>query len=73
MPASIAGLKPGDRYLVVWPRLPLSVRLLGRVVAGHVEFAPYTPEAAAEARAKGERVEVRVVQAGVLRSGGSFK
>ena len=72
-PDSLKGLKPGDRYLVVRPRLPLPIRLLDGIFHGHVEFAPYSPGAAAEAEAKGGRVEVGVVRAGVLRSGGSFK
>ena len=72
-PDNLRGLKSGDRYLVVWPHLPLTIRLLDRIHPGHVEYAPYTPGAAAEAKAQGKRVEVGVVRAGVLRSGGSFK
>jgi hypothetical protein len=72
-PDNLRGLKPGDRYLIVWPHLPLPIRLLDRIFPGHVEFAPYTPGAVAEARAKGRRADVGVVRAGVLRSGGSFK
>lgn len=72
-PDSLKGLKPGDRYIVVWPHLPLPIRLLDRIFPGHVEYIAYTARAAAEAKAKGRRAEVGVVRAGVLRSGGSFK
>jgi len=72
-PDNLRGLKPGDRYLIVWPHLPLLIRVLDRIYPGHLEFAPYTPGAVAETRAKGRRKEVGVVRAGVLRSGGSFK
>lgn len=73
LPDELKGLMPGDRYLAVWPRLPLSIRLLDKFYEGHVGFAHYRPEAAAEARAKGMRAEVMVVRAGVLKFGGSSK
>jgi hypothetical protein len=72
-PDELKGLMPGDKYLAVWPRLPVSVQVLDKFYDGHVGFAPYRPEAAAGARAKGLRAEVMVVRAGVLEFGGSSK
>jgi hypothetical protein len=73
LPDDLKGLMPGDRYIAIWPRLPLSIRLLDKVFDGHVRFAPYAPEAAAEAKAKGMRAEVMTVRAGVLLFGGSSR
>ena len=73
LPDDLKGLMPGDRYIAIWPRLPLSIRLLDKVFDGHVWFAPYSPEAAAEAKAKGMRAEVMTVRAGVLLFGGSSR
>jgi hypothetical protein len=70
LPDDLKELLPGDSYIAVWPRLPPSIRLLDKVFAGHVKFAPYTPEAAAEARAQGMCAEVMTVRAGVLQFGG---
>jgi hypothetical protein len=50
------------RYLLVWPRLPLSIRLLDRIFPfgrhAHAEHLPYTPEMAEEIRGTGRRAEV---------------
>ncbi len=68
-----AGLA-GQRILMVWPRLPLSLRVLDRVFPGaHAELVPYTPEAYEAARASGRRAEVMGAVLGELRDGGSFR
>jgi hypothetical protein len=73
VPAERKGTKPGDRYILIWPPLPLSIRLLDRIFcrAGHVEVAPYTPEAFEEVRASGRRAEIMVTQQGEFRAGNS--
>lgn len=76
--ASLGSLRdrlPGQRGLMIWPRLPLSIRVLNKICpyayGAHAEFVPYTPEA--EARASGRRAEVLEVVSGELRQGRSFK
>ncbi len=66
--------RPAEKYFMVWPLLPLSIRLLDWIFyrAGHAEFEPYTPEAFAEARASGRRAEVLKTVRGEFRSSGSF-
>ena len=70
-PKEIRGLRVGERILLTWPSLPLSIRVLDRVFPycgmGHAEFAPYTPDAAAAARASGRRFEVIDVCQGEFR------
>ena len=50
------------RYIRVWPRLPLSIRLLDRIFpfgrGAHAEHIPYTPDRAGEIRGTGRRAEV---------------
>ena len=62
------------RILLIWPQLPLSIRMLESVWpyanGAHAEFVPYTPEAAAAARASGRRVEIMKTVQGELRSRG---
>ena len=76
-PASLRAIPPGARVMLVWPRLPLLVRLLERVwpyaYGSHAEFVPYTPEAFAEARASGRRAEVWRRVPGEVRSVGSVR
>ena len=76
-PESLRAIPPGKRVMMVWPRLPLSIRALERVCpyayGSHAEFAPYTPEALREARASGRRAEIIVTVQGEVRQGRSFK
>ena len=76
-PESLRAIPPGQRVMMVWPLLPLSIRVLERVCpyanGSHAEFAPYTPEALKEVRASGRRAEVIVTVQGELHYGGSFK
>ena len=74
-PESLKGIRPGGRILMIWPRLPFSIRVLDRFIfpGAHAELAPYTPEAFEAARASGRRVEFMEVILGELRHDGSFK
>ena len=64
-----AGLA-GRRILMIWPRLPLSLRVLDRLFPGaHAHVVPYTPEAYEAARASGRRAEVTEAVLGELRLG----
>ena len=74
-PASLKGMQPGERILMIWPRLPFSMRVLDRVIfpGAHAELVPYTPEAFEAARVSGRRVEFIEVVLGELRHGGSYK
>ena len=69
MPAELRGLRAGDRYLVIWPSLPLLIRLLDRIFypTGHATFAPYAPETAERAKSEGRRTVVQTVMPGVFR------
>src|ERR687885_107000 len=53
-PEAVRGMRAGDRILLIWPYLPLSIRLLDRIFpygkVAHAEYLPYTPEALAAAR-----------------------
>jgi hypothetical protein len=72
MPAGLKECRAGDKYVVVWPPLPFSIRLLDRIFpfgSSHTEFMPYTSEAAEKIKASGRRAEVRVIQPGVFRAG----
>jgi hypothetical protein len=71
--AGVQGLRAGDKYLVIWPRLPLTIRLLDRIFSptGHARFAPYSSAAAEDAGSKGRRMAVMTVRAGVLGVSGS--
>ena len=63
----------GRRALMIWPRLPPSVRLLDRIFPGaHAELVPYTPEAYDAARASGRHAEVMEAASCELHQGGSF-
>jgi hypothetical protein len=61
-PVPEGALPAAGRYILVWPRLPLSIRLLDRVFpfgrAAHAEHIPHTPEIAEEIRRAGRRAEV---------------
>lgn len=76
-PESLRTIPPGERVMMVWPRLPFSIRVLERIFpyanGSHAEFATYTPEALREARASGRRAELIVTVQGELLDGGSFK
>src|SRR5437763_16957760 len=74
-PEGLRNRPPGERrILLIWPRLPLSIRVLERICpyadGSHAEFVPYTPEVEAAARALGRRVVVMKSRMGVLVSGG---
>jgi hypothetical protein len=68
-------MSAGQRLMLIWPRLPLSIRLLDRIFywIGHAEIVPYTWEAFEEARASGRRAEVLKIARGELRFGGTLK
>lgn len=55
------------KYIVVWPRLPLSIRLLDRIFPFaryyHAEYIDYTPEKAAEIKRSGRRAELLEIRA----------
>ena len=74
-PEALKDMPPGGRILMIWPRLPLSIRALDRVIfsGSHAELVPYTPEAYEAARASGRRAKVMGVVLGELRHGGSFR
>ena len=57
------GAQPAaGKYILVWPRLPFSIRLLNRIFPfgrdAHAERIPYTPEIAQEMRDTGRHAEV---------------
>jgi hypothetical protein len=70
-PESLRATLPGDHVLLIWPRLPLSIRLLEvawpYAYGSHAEGVPYTPEAFAAAKAAGRRVRI------ILSAPGEFK
>jgi len=73
-PEGLRTLPPGQkRVLLIWPRLPPSIRLLEKVCpyayGSHAEFSPYTSEAEAAARETGRRVAVVHSFGGVLQQG----
>lgn len=76
-PESLQAIPKEERILMVWPRLPLSIRLLERIwpfaYGTHAEFVRYTPEAAEEARHSSRRIEVHEFVRGELHFAGSFK
>jgi hypothetical protein len=57
LPDDVRKLSVGDRVLLIWPHLPLSIRLLDRVFPygrySHAKYVPYTIEAANAAKASG--------------------
>ena len=73
LPEQTRAMRAGERVMLTWPSLPLSIRVLDRIFPygrfGHVEFAPYTPDAAAAARASGRRVEFLDISQGELSVG----
>ena len=57
------GAQPATgKYILVWPRLPFSIRLLNRIFPfgrdAHAEHIPYTPEIAQEIRDTGRHAEI---------------
>lgn len=63
-----------QRILMIWPHLPLSIRVLDRIFPGaHAELVPYTLEAYEAAKAAGRRAEIMEVFFGELRHGGSYR
>jgi hypothetical protein len=70
LPEEVRGMPPGGSLLLIWPYLPLSIRLLDRIFPygriAHAECMPYTPEAADEARVSGRRVAVLRATPGVF-------
>ena len=76
LPESLSGVRAGGRVLMVWPRLPLSIRMLDRVIfpGWHAELVPYTQEAFIAAKASGRRVGfMKVVPGELLRHEGSYR
>ncbi len=54
--------RPAGKYLLVWPPLPLSIRLLDKLFpfgrAAHAEYVPYALETAEEMKKMGRRTEI---------------
>lgn len=75
LPESLRGVRAGERVLMIWPRLPLSIRVLDRVIfpGWHAELVPYTQEAFEAAKASGRRVGLMEVVPGELRHAGSCR
>jgi hypothetical protein len=71
VPEEIRDMRPGERILLVWPHLPLHIRMLDWVFsrAGHADWVPYTTEAEERARASDRRTMIIIVKAGELRVG----
>jgi hypothetical protein len=71
LPEAVRTLRAGQQVLYIWPRLPLSIRLLDRVIpfgrVAHAECVPYTTDAASAAEAAGRRVEVVEITPGELK------
>lgn len=69
----VMSLYPGDPVLLTWPRLPLSVRLLDRIIpfgsSAHAEIMPYTAEADAAARRMGRRTATIYMAPGEFKAG----
>lgn len=69
----VTSLYPGDRVLLTWPPLPLSIRLLDRILpfgrSAHAEIMPYTAEAAAAARRIGRRTATIYMAPGEFKVG----
>jgi hypothetical protein len=73
LPEGLRNRPPEEkRYLMIWPRLPLSIRVLERIWpyanGSHADFMPYVPEVEAAAKAAGNRVVVGKIAEGVLTS-----
>ena len=75
LPESLREVRAGERVLMVWPDLPLSIRMLDRVIfpGWQAELVPYTQEAFEAAKAAGRRVEFMEVVPGELRHEGSYR
>ncbi len=75
-PESLRAVLPAERVMMVWPRLPLMIRVLDRVwpyaYGAHVDFVAYTREAEWAARAAGRRTAVVRVSQGEFRKEGSL-
>lgn len=76
-PESLRAILPGEHVMMVWPRLPLMIRVLERVwpyaYSAHAEFVAHTPEAEKAARAAGRRTVVVRACRGEFCVGVSFK
>ena len=76
-PESLRAIPPGKRIMMVWPRLPLLIRVLERVwpyaYGALADFVEYTPEAEGGARAAGRRTVVVRASRGVFHLEGNFK
>lgn len=76
-PESLRAILPAERVMMVWPRLPLLIRVLDRVwpyaYGAHADFVAHTPEAEGTARAAGRRTAVVRTSRGEFRHEGSFK
>lgn len=72
-PDDLRAALTADRVLLIWPRLPLSLRLLERVwpyaYGSQAVCVRYTPEAASAARAAGRRVKIVPVVLGEFKKG----
>jgi hypothetical protein len=75
-PESLRVIPSGERIMMVWPRLPLLIRVLERVwpyaYGAHADFVAYTPEAEG-ARGAGRRTVVVRTSPCVFGIKGSFK
>ena len=76
-PESLRAIRPGGRVMMVWPRLPLLIRVLDRIwpyaYGAHADFVPYTSEAQAAAMAAGRRTVVVRTSGGMFGLHGNFK
>jgi hypothetical protein len=76
-PESLRAIPPGKRILMVWPRLPLLIRVLETVwpyaYGAHADYVVHTPEAERAARADGRRTVIVRTSPGVFGIDGSFK
>ena len=76
-PESLRAVRPGNRVMMVWPRLPLLIRVLETVwpyaYGAHADLVEHTPEAEGAAKAEGRRTEVVRTSPCVLRKERSVK
>lgn len=71
VPEELRGMRPGERILLTWPKLPLYIRMLDWVFSssGHADWVRYTGEAEKKAKSSGRRTMITTVKAGELRVG----
>lgn len=73
LPEALRSARLGEPILMVWPPLPLSIRLLDRIVprarSAHAEFMAFTAEAEANAKRAGRRTATVYLTPGVLKVG----